>query len=294
MEARLTAGNGETEPATLSPSAAPGAARGRQELSRRCLTRQGGFDATRRFAVERGNTGAKPALRQGAFFGDFLVATRKSLARRAGPGNHRQPKAPKTKRQSQSLDPGLRRATNRVRRPRLEQRHCTPPAMAKPSRRPSFCSAGCSRDRRVVASMSEARRASFDPAGRRWSEEPARNRRCGRGASLVTFSSSQESHSPAGARPGQNRQFAARHKQKAKSKALDPGLRRATNRYRPPCPRWRHDNPPAMAKPSRQKPSLLQRRCSPRRRSERQVSNLVGLGRRAGRRTGAVQHRPLK
>ena len=129
-----------------------------------------------------------------------------------------------------------------------------------------FCSAERSpRPAGIVASMSEpAGRVSTRPAGRGWSEGTGASRRCGRGASLVTFSSPQESHSPAGARPGQSPPTESTQNQTAKIKTLDPACAGATNRVRMPCPKRRHHSPPAMAKPSRRCFPFCSAECSPR------------------------------
>ena len=56
-----------------------------------------------------------------------------------------------------------------------------------------------------------------------------------------------------GLAPAKSRQFSARLEANSKSQRhWTPACAGAPNRYRPPCPRSRHDNPPAMAKPSRQ------------------------------------------
>ena len=170
---------------------------------------------------------------EGRFFGDFLVATDESHSPAgAGPANHRQPTAPQNQTaKSKALDPGLRRvrrgslptamprdggttaAGNGEAEPAdlpLLQRRCSP--------RPAELS------RRCLSPPGRFRRDPSDAGGARTGE----SRRCGRGASLVTFSSPQESHSPAGARPGQSPPTEGTSKTKRQDQ--NPGPRPAPGR----------------------------------------------------------------
>ena len=155
-----------------------------------------------------------------------------------GPANRRRPKATENRTaRIKEPGPGLRRGDescpNAV--PELATRHDNPPAMAKPSRQLSLLQRRGARGRRELSRrcLSPPGRVSTRPAGRGWSEGTGESRRCGRGALFVTFSSPQESHSPAGARPGQSPPTES--PQKPNGKDQSPGPRPApgaTNRYR--------------------------------------------------------------
>ena len=108
---------GRTVPAMAKPSrqqpspVTPSAARGRRELSRRCLARQGEFrPRTAGRWAQRGHR-REPALRQGRFFPPFFVATRKRSPAGARPANRRRPKA--TREPNSKDQPGPRPAPGR-------------------------------------------------------------------------------------------------------------------------------------------------------------------------------------
>ena len=137
-------GNGEAEPAAaslLQRRAQPG---GRRELSRRCLSPRGRTRPTASMSARQGERlrRAREPARAGAAARallDFLVATRKEVARRARPGQSPPTESTQNQRAKiKALDPGLRRATNRSRPPCPRRRHHHPPAMAKPSRQQVF------------------------------------------------------------------------------------------------------------------------------------------------------------
>ena len=217
----------------FSPSAAPSGARGRRELSRRCLSPPGRV-STR--PVERGwseGNGASRRCGRGRFFGYFLVATRKSLARRGETrpiiANRRHPenRTAKTKSPGPRPSPGRRilsggRASSSGTARRRQWRSRAGGAFP-------FCSAECSpRPAGIVASMSEPARASFDATRRARVERGHRlSRRCGRGRFFGDFLVATRKSL---ARRGETRPIIANRKhpktKRQRSKALDPGLRR--------------------------------------------------------------------
>ena len=155
----------------FSPSAAPSGARGRRELSRRCLSPPGRV-STR--PVERGwseGNGASRRCGRGRFFGYFLVATRKSLARRSEtrPIVANFQHASKRTTKAKALDPGLRRGDESlpIATPTIEARQPAGNGEAEPAAAFPSCSAEWSpRPAGIVASMSEPVRASFDATRR--------------------------------------------------------------------------------------------------------------------------------
>ena len=236
MEARLAAGNGEAEPATLSLLQRRGSLRPAGIVA--SMSSPPGRVSTR--PAGRGwseGTGASRRCGRGRFFCDFLVATRKSLARR---GETRpiiaNRKHPKPNGKVKALDPGLRRGDESCPEaaPQAAALHAAGNGEAEPAGLPS-AAPSAARGRRELSRrcLSPPGRVSTRPAGRGWSEGTGASRRCGRGRFLVTFSSPQESHSPAGARPGQTANRST-PQTKSKVKALDPacaGRRIVTDRH---------------------------------------------------------------
>ena len=220
--------------------------------------RQGEFDATRRARVERGHR-REPALRQGAF---PTLSPQESHGRRGETrpitANRRHPK---NEAKDQGLDPACAGATNRSRMPCPKRRHRTPPAMAKPSRQQPSPSAarGSPWSELSRRCLSPPGRVSTRPAGRGWSEghcEPAL-----RQGVLVHFRRHKKDRP--GRDPANHRQPKATQTEAARIRP-DPVCAGATNRSGMPCPKRRHHNPPAMAKPSRQQPSFCSAEWSPR------------------------------
>ena len=265
--------NGNTPPAMAKPSRQQPL----QEAPRR-VPRSAGIVAS--MSEPPGRVSTRPAgrwmralasRRCGRALYPSSVATRKMVARRARPQSGATEGNLRTKQQgSKPLDPGFAGATNRARNaaPETKATHAAGNSEAEPAATfPLLDSAECSpRPAGIVASMFEPSpgRVSTRPAGRGWSE---RHRRAGAAAGGVFIHLScrhKKDGRPAGRDPANHRQPKATREPNSKgSKALDPGLRRATNRARMPCPKRRFYTPPAMAKPSRQQPSLLQRRVQP-------------------------------
>ena len=326
------AGNGEAEPAVASPSAAPSAARGRRELSRRCLSPPGRV-STRPAGRGWSEGTAKPALRQGRFI--HLSCRHKKDGRPAGARPGQSPPTDGTREpnsKDQAWTPACAGATNRVgcraetrhhaagngeaepaasaerkivasmsarqgrvstpagrgegtgktgaaarsiflvaedgrarpetERPRTKQqgsRHACPGRMAKPSRQQASLlqrraqpAAGG-----IVASMSEPARASFDATRRARVE-----RGTGAGAAAGRFFIHLSCRHKKDGRPGgrdppitaDRRHPRTGGPRPAPGRRIVSGCRARDNRQR---------TPPAMAKPSRQQPSLLQRRAQP-------------------------------
>ena len=255
-----------------SPSAAPSAARGRRELSRRCLSPPGRVST--RPAGRGRSEGTGESRRCGrAFLSTFLVATRKEVARRARPGQS--PPRPKAPRDQTAKDqrPWTPACAGRriVRMPRPKRRQtlgddklCSP-AMAKqviksrqqpsPSAAPSGARAAGPGElsRRC---LSPPGRVSTRPAGRGRNEGTGESRRCGRGALLSSFLVATRKVVARRARPGQSPPTEGTPKANDKDqRPWTPACAGATNRARMPCPKRRRYMPPAMAKPSRQWPS---------------------------------------
>ena len=255
----------------LSASAAPSAARGRRELSRRCLT--AGRVSTRPAGRGRSEEPARAGAAAGRFSASFLCRHKKG-GRPPGrdPANHRQPKAPQD-RSSKDQNTGPRPAPGRRIvagcRARIGGTARQPPGNgeAEPAVAFRFCSVECSpRPAEIVASMSEpAGRVSTRPADCGRSEGTGESRRCGRGA----FASFLCRHKKGGRPPGETRPITANRRhpkiEAARIKTLDPGLRRGDESWPAAEPELaaRHDNLPAMAKPSRRWLPLLQRRVQP-------------------------------
>ena len=82
---------------------------------------------------------------------------------------------------------------------------------------------------------------------------------------LLSLSPQKRQRSPAGAKtmPCQSPPTEGTPGTRTARIKLDPACAGATNRVRTPCPKRRHHSPPAMAKPSRQRFPLLQRRVQP-------------------------------
>ena len=259
-EGTTPAGNGEAEPATAFPSAAPSAACVRRELSRRFLRpARASFDATRRAWVERGHRQSRRCGRA-LSLSIFLVATRKMVA----PGETRPITAdrrqPETKQQgSKAWTPACAGATNRARMPCPKRRPYTPPAMAKPSRQQPSPSAAPSaaRGRRELSRrcLSPPGRVSTRPAGRGWSEGTGEAGAAAGGVFIHLSCRHKKDGHPPGRDPANHRRPTAPENQTAGSKPWTPACAGATNRVRMPRPRQRQRTPPAMAKPSRQQPS---------------------------------------
>ena len=79
---------------------------------------------------------------------------------------------------------------------------------------------------------------------------------CRAACPFFTFFPAQTRNTSSSPPPGETwsanrrRPKATRGTEQQGSRPLTPAFAGATNRYRPPCPRWRHDHPPAMTKPS--------------------------------------------
>ena len=283
MEAdRLAAGNGEAEPATASPSAAPRSPRPAGNC-RVDVPSPPGRVSTR--PAGRGwseGTGASRRCGRGLFLCDFSRRHKKVIdSPGRDPANHRQPKALKTKRPSVPVCAG---ATNRVRGCTSQrQTHAAGNGEAEPA--DLLCSAECSpRPAELLRRcLSLPGRVSTRPAGRGWSERGTEARAGAAAGRLVTFSSPQESRLSPGreTRPiTANRKAPTNKKQSQFWTLAFAGRRIVTDRHAhrgTTTGQWRSRAAEAF-------PSATPR-CSPRRRPERRVSeSLVGLGRRAGRR----------
>ena len=111
-----------------SPSAAPSAARGRRELSRRCLSPPGRVSTRPAGRGWSEGTGASRRCGRGRFFASFLCRHKKG-GRPPGrdPANHRQPKARHNKhaKGQRPWTPACAGATNRGRLPSPNWRHGT-------------------------------------------------------------------------------------------------------------------------------------------------------------------------
>ena len=221
------------------PSAAPSAAAAGGELSRRCLSPQGEFRRD-----PPGVGGARAPARAGAAAGAVLVTFSSPQKVTRPPGRASQ-SSPTESTQNQTakiktLDPGLRRGDESCPDAVPKRRHHSPPAMAKPSRQRSPSAApSAARGRRRLSRRCLSPQGGFDATRRAGgSERHQREPALRQGASLVTFSSPQESHSPAG---GDTRPITANRKhlktERQRSKPWTPACAGATNRVRMPCPK---------------------------------------------------------
>ena len=237
--------------------------------SRRCLGPQGEFRRDPPTGVDRHQR--EPALRRNLIFGDFLVATRKSNARRGETwpitANRRQTREPNSRIKAWT---GCAGATNRARMPCPNERHHSPPAMAKPSRQRNSPSAAPSatRGRRELSRrclgpqgrvFDATRRARAERGHRR---EPALRQ----GPFFIHLSLSPQRKMVAAGRDQAitaNRRH-PEHRNKDQRPRTRPGAW-ATNRVRMPCPKRRHPQPAGNgeAEPATASPSAAPR-CSPR------------------------------
>ena len=136
------------------------------------------------------------------------------------------------------------------------------PAAAFPSAAPVSPRPG------IVASMSEPVRASSTRPAGGWSEGTGASRRCGR-ALLCLLCRHKKGGRPPGETANHRRPKATREPN-SKDQGPGPWPAPGDESSGMPCPNWpRHDSPPAMAKPSRQQPSLLQRPARGRRKLSR-------------------------
>ena len=228
----------------LSPSAAPSGARGRQELSRRCLSPRGRVSTRPAGRGWSEGTGASRRCGRGRFFGDFLVATRKSLARRGEtrPIVANFQHASKRTTKAKALDPGLRRGDESlpIATPTIEARQPAGNGEAEPAAAFPFCGAERSpRPAGIVASMSEPERASFDATRRaRVARGHRREPALRQGALLCLLSCRHKKDGrPPGRDPANHRQPKARHQANDKDQRhWTPACAGATNRGRPPNP----------------------------------------------------------
>ena len=147
--------------------------------------RQGGFDADRRTQVERGQRREPARCGKGRFFGDFLVATRKSLARR-GETRQSSPTEGTPRTEQQRPKPWTPACAGRrilSGQARSQQRRAAGNGETEPADLPPSAAPRRSRGRRELSRRCLSPQGEFrHPPDAGWSEGTGANRRCGRGA----------------------------------------------------------------------------------------------------------------
>ena len=246
--------------------------RGRQELSRRCLSPPGRVSTRSAGRGRSEGTGANRRCGRGRFC--LLSLSPQERWSPAGARPDQSPPTegnPRTNSRIKGPGPCLRRGDESCPECRAHEAEGThqpgngeaEPAVASPSAAPRRSP----RPAGIVASMSEGPPGEFRRDRRTgWSEGTGKTGAAAGGVFYPPFLSPQERWSPCRARPANHRQPKHPKPSKARIKGPGPGLRRGDESCPDAAPETKAPQPPAMAKPSRQ-PAASLPFCSRRERS---------------------------